>query len=253
MAHDVWLKLCNTYEGSSKIKSSRKDTYSSQYQTFSQKPGESLDNCFGRFESIMSSLCSCGPLAYSNNERAIKLMYALDDHVWGMKITALEESIDFATLDTENCLKSLNLMNCLGKVIRTMMLLLLVLMLVVMMLTRPTLSHLLWSLPCPLWLQLLMSSMRASPMMRSSCWQESSTSCTSFSRRGGGNPGAASGVATPPTSSPTAPRGRSSTPPISMTTPTGMTPATRMTIRRSTASKTRRRSSRRSCLERVLP
>jgi hypothetical protein len=26
-AHDIWLKLCNTYEGSSKIKSSRKDTY----------------------------------------------------------------------------------------------------------------------------------------------------------------------------------------------------------------------------------
>jgi hypothetical protein len=26
-AHDVWLKLCNTYEGSSEIKSSRKDTY----------------------------------------------------------------------------------------------------------------------------------------------------------------------------------------------------------------------------------
>jgi hypothetical protein len=27
MAHDVWLKLCNTYEGSSEIKSSRRDTY----------------------------------------------------------------------------------------------------------------------------------------------------------------------------------------------------------------------------------
>jgi hypothetical protein len=26
-AHDAWLKLCNTYEGSFKIKSSRKDTY----------------------------------------------------------------------------------------------------------------------------------------------------------------------------------------------------------------------------------
>jgi hypothetical protein len=25
-AHDVWLKLCNTYEGSFEIKSSRKDT-----------------------------------------------------------------------------------------------------------------------------------------------------------------------------------------------------------------------------------
>jgi hypothetical protein len=28
-AHDVWLKLCNTYEGSSEIKSSHKDTYNS--------------------------------------------------------------------------------------------------------------------------------------------------------------------------------------------------------------------------------
>jgi hypothetical protein len=26
-AHNVWLKLCNTYEGSFEIKSSRKDTY----------------------------------------------------------------------------------------------------------------------------------------------------------------------------------------------------------------------------------
>jgi hypothetical protein len=29
------------------------------------------------------------------------LLYALDDFVWGMKITALEEFADFATLDTE--------------------------------------------------------------------------------------------------------------------------------------------------------
>jgi hypothetical protein len=68
-AHDVWFKLCNTYEGSSEIKSSRRDTYNRQYQTFSQKPGEFLDDCFARFESIVSSLRSCGPLAYSDNER----------------------------------------------------------------------------------------------------------------------------------------------------------------------------------------
>jgi hypothetical protein len=30
-AHGVWHKLCNTYEGSSKIKSSRRDTYNRQY------------------------------------------------------------------------------------------------------------------------------------------------------------------------------------------------------------------------------
>jgi hypothetical protein len=100
-AHDVWLMLCNTYEGSSEIKSSCKDSYNRQYQTFCQKPGESLDDCFARFGSIISTLHSCGPLAYSKNERTKQLLYALDDHVWGIKITTLEESTNFATLDTE--------------------------------------------------------------------------------------------------------------------------------------------------------
>jgi hypothetical protein len=59
--------LYNTYEGSSEIKSSRRDTYNRQYQTSSQKPGESLNDCFARFESIVSSLRSCGPLEYSDN------------------------------------------------------------------------------------------------------------------------------------------------------------------------------------------
>jgi hypothetical protein len=49
----------------------------------------------------VSSLYSCGPLAYFDNERAKQLLYALDDHIWGLKITAFEESGDFATLDTE--------------------------------------------------------------------------------------------------------------------------------------------------------
>jgi hypothetical protein len=80
-AHDVGLQLCNTYEASSEIKSSRRDTYNRQYQTFSQKPGESLDDCFTRFESIVSSLRFYGPLAYSDNERAKQLLYVLDDSI----------------------------------------------------------------------------------------------------------------------------------------------------------------------------
>jgi hypothetical protein len=99
--------LCNTYDGSSEIKSSRRDTYNRQYQTFSQKPGESFDDCFARFESIVSNLHSCGPLAYSDNERAKQLLYALDDSVWGMKIASLEEFADFATLDTEKLFSKL--------------------------------------------------------------------------------------------------------------------------------------------------
>jgi hypothetical protein len=49
----------------------------------------------------VSSLRSCGPLAYSNNKNTKQLLYILDDHVWGMKITALEESTNFASLDTD--------------------------------------------------------------------------------------------------------------------------------------------------------
>jgi hypothetical protein len=69
-AHDVRLKLCNTYEGSSEIKSSHKDTYNRQYQIFSQKPEEYLDDCFARFESIVSNLRACDHLAYTDNEHA---------------------------------------------------------------------------------------------------------------------------------------------------------------------------------------
>jgi hypothetical protein len=55
----------------------------------------------------MSSLRSCGPLAYSDNEGTKQLLYALDDSVWGMKITALDESADFTTLDTEKLFSKL--------------------------------------------------------------------------------------------------------------------------------------------------
>jgi hypothetical protein len=67
-----------------------------QYQTFSQKPDESLDDYFSRFESIVSNSRSCGTFAYSDN-----------DSVWGMKITALQESTNFTTLDTEKLFNKL--------------------------------------------------------------------------------------------------------------------------------------------------
>jgi hypothetical protein len=105
--HDVWFKLCNTYEGSSKIKSSRKDTYNRQYQIFSQKPGMSLDDFFAMFKSIASNLRTYDHFAYTDNECGKQLLYALDDHVWGIKITVLEESADFATLDTEKLFSKL--------------------------------------------------------------------------------------------------------------------------------------------------
>jgi hypothetical protein len=48
-----------------------------------------------------------GYCAYDDNECARQLLYALDDHHWGMKITALKESADFATLRTEKLFSKL--------------------------------------------------------------------------------------------------------------------------------------------------
>jgi hypothetical protein len=55
----------------------------------------------------MSSLHSYGPLTYSDNEHAKQLLYALDDFVCGMKITVLEESANFTTLDTKKLFSKL--------------------------------------------------------------------------------------------------------------------------------------------------
>jgi hypothetical protein len=55
----------------------------------------------------VSSLCSCGSITYDDNERAKQLLYALYDHVWSIKITALEESADFTTLTIEKLFSKL--------------------------------------------------------------------------------------------------------------------------------------------------
>jgi hypothetical protein len=55
----------------------------------------------------MSNLRAYSPLVYTDNKHAKQLLYALDDHVWGMKITVLMESTDFATLDTEKLFSKL--------------------------------------------------------------------------------------------------------------------------------------------------
>jgi hypothetical protein len=55
----------------------------------------------------MSNLRACDPLAYTNNERAKQFLYALDDHLWGIKIIVLVESADFASLDTKKLFSKL--------------------------------------------------------------------------------------------------------------------------------------------------
>jgi hypothetical protein len=63
----------------------------------------------------VSNLRSCGLLAYDDNEHTKQLLYTLDDSVWGVKIIALEESAEFATLDTEKLFSKLKSHELSGK------------------------------------------------------------------------------------------------------------------------------------------
>jgi hypothetical protein len=159
------------------------------------------------FESIMSSLRSCGHLAYFDNECAKQLLYDLDDHVWDMKITALEESADFATLDTDKLFSKLkshelsrkgHLNHDASLTSKT----LITSARVGAHEANPnnTISYALEFALSSLATD-LMSSTRASLTMRLPCWQESFVPCTSSARRGGDHPWVASNAVTPPTSS----------------------------------------------------
>jgi hypothetical protein len=55
----------------------------------------------------VSILSSCASLGYSNNDCAKRFLHAFDDSPWGIKITTLEESADFATLNTEKLFSKL--------------------------------------------------------------------------------------------------------------------------------------------------
>jgi hypothetical protein len=55
----------------------------------------------------VSNFSACNPLAYIVNECAKQFLYARDDHVCDMEVTALEESTDFTTLDTKKLFSKL--------------------------------------------------------------------------------------------------------------------------------------------------
>jgi hypothetical protein len=194
----------------------------------------------------MSSLHSCGPLAYSDNEHAKHLLYALDDHVWGMKITAIEESTDFATLDIKKLFSKFKSHELSGK-------------------GHPnhdaslTSKSLITSAHVGAHdanttvssaLEFVLSSLSvASDEQYESILDDEIAQLArkyrifhKFRKERRRSPRGSLSAATPLTSSPTTPRGRSSTPPTSMTRPSRMITVGVMT-RRSTTSGTRRRRS----------
>jgi len=67
-----------------------------------QSPGESIENLFARFLSLVNKMkANITVMPYDDHARALKLLHALDLDVWGTKVEAIIESANYETLTTD--------------------------------------------------------------------------------------------------------------------------------------------------------
>ncbi|KAJ1253465.1 hypothetical protein BS78_K252500 [Paspalum vaginatum] len=81
------------------------ETYRREYENFVQKPGESIDDLFGRFQSIINKLrvnSSPERIPYTDHQQAVKLLYALDKKIWEIKVNSIIESEAYDTIRVED-------------------------------------------------------------------------------------------------------------------------------------------------------
>ena len=84
------------------------ETYQHEYENFVHLPGESVEVMFWRFTIIVNSMkANITVLPYSDHDRALKLLHALDWSVWGTKVDAIIESMSYETLGPDELFSKL--------------------------------------------------------------------------------------------------------------------------------------------------
>ena len=83
------------------------ETYRCEYENFVHLPGESADALFLRFLAILNKMkANITVLPYTDHDRALKLLHALDHEVWGTKVDAIIESPNYEMLTTNELFAS---------------------------------------------------------------------------------------------------------------------------------------------------
>ena len=103
-AREIWSLLSAYHEGTATIKARLVETYWREYENFVQKPGESVDDLFGRFQSIINKFrvnSTPAELPHTDHQQDVKLLYALDRKVWEIKVNSIIESAGFDTIGVE--------------------------------------------------------------------------------------------------------------------------------------------------------
>jgi hypothetical protein len=84
------------------------ETYRREYENFTQLAGETIDSMFSRFQSIVNKMrANKAQQPYSDHERALKLLHALDRRVWEVKVSAIIESPNYETLTVDELFSKL--------------------------------------------------------------------------------------------------------------------------------------------------
>ena len=100
-AREIWTTLAEHHEGTAQVKARLFQTHRREYENFTQKPGESVDGMFDRFQSIINKLRinkSATNYFPSDHEQALKLLHTLDPNIWETTTSAIVEGSSYETL-----------------------------------------------------------------------------------------------------------------------------------------------------------
>ena len=84
------------------------ETYKREYDNLVQLEEESIDALFTHAQSIINKMKVNKPtMVLDDHERAIKLLYALDQKIWEVKVNAIQESTTLDTLTVDELFSKL--------------------------------------------------------------------------------------------------------------------------------------------------
>ncbi|VFR00193.1 unnamed protein product [Cuscuta campestris] len=94
-AKQMWEKLEVTYEGIAQVREAKIDHLTHEYELFSMKENEKIEEMFERFSNIINPLNLLGK-TYTDRELVRKVLRSLSPK-WRSKVDAIEEGRDFQT------------------------------------------------------------------------------------------------------------------------------------------------------------
>ncbi|VFQ69027.1 unnamed protein product [Cuscuta campestris] len=92
----MWEKLEVTYEGTAQVREAKIDQLTHEYELFSMKENEKIEEMFERFSNIINPLNLLGK-TYTDRELVRKVLRSLSPK-WCSKVDTIEEGCDFQTM-----------------------------------------------------------------------------------------------------------------------------------------------------------